>query len=76
MGAPPFETPGEDGLAAVEFTTEEAARWLGISRSTFVRWADAGRIPFEVGPDGDRRFRREDLEAVAVRINRDPEAEE
>ena len=64
--------PNESDL----LTTEEAAMWLGISRSAFIRWSDAGRIPFKVGPDGDRRFRRVDLEAVAVRINREPEAEE
>ncbi len=64
--------PNESDL----LTTDEAARWLGISRGTFVRWVDAGRIPFRIGPDGDRRFDRDDLEALAIRIKREPEVDE
>lgn len=57
-------------------TTDEAARWLGISRGVFVRWVDARRIPFHVGPGGDRLFLRDDLEAVTVRFEPEPDEPE
>jgi excisionase family DNA binding protein len=57
-------------------TSDEAARWLGISPGVFVRWVDAGRIPFHVGPGGDRLFRQDDLEAVTVRLKPDSEPDE
>ena len=49
-------------------STEEAARLVGFSPGTIRRWAREGRIPSSV-EGGRRRFRRDDVEAVARRIN-------
>jgi excisionase family DNA binding protein len=49
-------------------TTADAARLLRVSPGTVHRWAREGRIP-TVTIDGRRRFRREDLEAVARGMN-------
>lgn len=46
--------------------TRQAAKFIGVSPSTIARWARDGRIPFRLGPNGERLFRREDLEAVVV----------
>ncbi len=47
-------------------TVREVADLIGISPATVVRWADEGRIPFFLGPDRQRLFKREDIERVAV----------
>jgi excisionase family DNA binding protein len=60
------------GASAEFLTTSQAAEFLGVSPSTIVRWAAHGRIPFHVGPNNERLFRREDLEAVVVRLEEEP----
>ncbi len=46
-------------------TPSQAARILHVSPKTVDRWADQGRIPCVVTLGGHRRFRREDILAVA-----------
>lgn len=47
-------------------TTSQAARILGVSLPTIRKWADLGRLPFHrlPGTNGDRRFKRTDVEAL------------
>jgi len=52
------------GTASI-MTCGEAARFLRVHVNTVRRWADAGKIPsVRLGDRDDRRFRREDLEAL------------
>jgi len=52
------------GTASI-MTCGEAARLLRVHMNTVRRWADAGKLPsVRLGDRGDRRFRREDLEAL------------
>lgn len=44
-----------------DLTLTEAARMLGVSPKTLLRWATSGRIPSTVTSDGRRMFRRSDL---------------
>lgn len=48
--------PTDDDLAPVE-----AARLLRISPRTLLRWLREGRIPYEVGENGEPRLRRADV---------------
>jgi excisionase family DNA binding protein len=58
-------------------TTSQAAEFFGVSPSTIVRWATHGRIAFRLSPNGERLFRREDVEAVVIRLKKEPpEADE
>lgn len=45
-------------------TVEEAARILGLSPRTVLRWIRDRRLPSEVTENGDRRVRRDDLTRV------------
>jgi excisionase family DNA binding protein len=47
-----------------DLPTSAAAALLGVHPDTLVRWADDGKIPFWLTPGGQRRFRREDIEAL------------
>jgi len=43
----------------------EAAGLLGVHPNTLRRWADAGLVrAYRLGPRGDRRFRRTDIEEL------------
>lgn len=44
----------------------QVARILGVSPKTVNRWANDGRIPCAITLGGHRRFRAEDVRAVAV----------
>lgn len=44
-------------------TTAQAAEKLGLSRTTIVRWANAGALPCIRTPGGHRRFPLSGLEA-------------
>ena len=46
-------------------TPGQVARMLGVSPKTVYRWATAGRIPCIVTLGGHRRFRVDDIAAVA-----------
>lgn len=46
-------------------TIEEAARYLGVSKTSLRRWTNDGRLScVRVGPRGERRFRTDDLQRV------------
>ena len=49
-----------------------AATLLGVSDDTVRRWADAGRLPTDVDPDGRRVVSGPDLAAFAVALAGDP----
>ena len=54
---------------AVLLTAGEAARMLGIHENTVRRWSKKGILKsYRVGPRGDRRFRRQDVDSFLVRI--------
>jgi excisionase family DNA binding protein len=54
-------------------TLRQAAELTGISASTLARWAEQGRLPFFVGKNGGRLFKREDLEAAVVWLEKRPD---
>jgi excisionase family DNA binding protein len=47
-------------------TTNEKARELGVTVSSVKRWADEGKLPYELTPGGHRRFRSAPAVAAAV----------
>lgn len=47
-----------------DLTTAEAAAVMGVCEETMRRYADAGRVRHRKLPSGQRRFRREDVEAA------------
>lgn len=47
-------------------TPGQVARLLGVSPKTIYRWATEGRLPCVVTLGGHRRFRVEDIAAVAA----------
>jgi excisionase family DNA binding protein len=48
--------------------THEVAERLHVSPKTVVRWANAGLVPCLATLGGHRRFRREDVDAIALRM--------
>ena len=62
-----------DGVSAegTYLTPGQVARMLGVSPKTVYRWATAGRIPCVVTLGGHRRFRRDDIAAVASSMGMD-----
>lgn len=42
----------------------EAAKLIGVSRDTLKRWEKKGRISSRRTPEGHRRYRRGDVEAL------------
>lgn len=52
-------------------TTGEACRILCIHGNTLRRWCQRGLIvSYRIGPRGDRRFKREDIVALLVEVNK------
>lgn len=47
------------------FRTKEAARYLGVSRSSLINWIRQGLIPGGATPGGHYRFTQEQLDAFA-----------
>lgn len=58
---PPVNSHPQEDL---QVTTAQAARYLGLSTATVVRWANLGRIPHARSAAGHRRFRLGDLDKV------------
>lgn len=58
-------TPDEDRLRL-----GEAAALLGVSADTVRRWADAGRLPVELTPGGQRTVARADVARLAAERRR------
>jgi len=55
-------------------TLDEAAAYMGVAKITLRRWTRKGELPcVRIGKRGDRRFRREDLDAY-IRANRSPKS--
>jgi excisionase family DNA binding protein len=54
----------DDTSGEPEITTSEAAEILGVNQATVTRWAAAGKLRHWRTPGGQRRFRREDIEAL------------
>lgn len=51
-------------------TPLQAAKLLGITRTTLWRWATAGKIPyFIINTQGHKRFKRNDVENMRVYMN-------
>ena len=47
------------------YTTNEAARLLGIARTSLINWVERGELEPATTPGGHRRFRRSDLTKFA-----------
>lgn len=46
-------------------TTSDVAQLLGLHSNTVRRWSEQGLLKsYRVGPRGDRRFRREEIDAL------------
>ncbi len=56
--------------SAEYLTPGQAATLLHVSPKTLNRWAHEGRVPCIVTLGGHRRFRRDDIEAIAERMQR------
>lgn len=73
VGQPPEERPpSSHELAGATVTLREAALALSVSPSTLRRWSDEGRIRAIRTPGGHRRFRAQDIRALAERQQGDP----
>lgn len=47
------------------FTVGEAAEYIRLSKPSIYRLVDQGLLPaYTIGPKGERRFKRSDLDAV------------
>lgn len=63
----PEQQSHDTGASGWVFTTE-AAKILGVSRQTLIRWADEGHVPsWRLGGSGHRRFDKDTL----VRMRRE-----
>jgi excisionase family DNA binding protein len=51
-------------------TVDEAAQHLHVSPKTITRWANDGRVRHIETPDGQRRFRRNDIETRITQVGR------
>jgi excisionase family DNA binding protein len=59
----------------LDFTSSQAARYLGVSLATIRRWTDAGHISCYRTPGGQRRFTRGQLDEFISSMHRDGPAE-
>ncbi|HEY2571150.1 MAG TPA: helix-turn-helix domain-containing protein [Solirubrobacteraceae bacterium] len=55
----------------LDFTSSQAARYLGVSLATVRRWTDAGYVSCYRTPGGQRRFAREQLDEFMNSMHRD-----
>lgn len=53
-------------------TLQQAATLLNVARGTIIRWAELGLLPSVTTDDGQRGFRRSDLEAIRIDTGDDP----
>ena len=62
-----------NGLEETRYLTPgEVARLLHVSPKTITRWANRGLLPCVVTLGGHRRFRREDVDEIARRMEGEP----
>jgi excisionase family DNA binding protein len=52
---------------ATHLTTQQAAKYLGVSIRTLYRWEDSGLLKPRRTPGGHRRYSREDIDALLSR---------
>lgn len=64
MSSDVLPEPGEQLITAAE-----AGRVLGVHRTTMYHWADAGFVPCVRLPNGQRLFRRRQMEELARGID-------
>lgn len=51
-------------------TVKEAAAWLKVHPNTLRRWTEIGLLKaFRVGPRGDRRFERKEIERMLAEFD-------
>ena len=60
--------PAEDAFDSYYLSTWHSAKYLGISSNALNGWVYRYRIPFCL-VEGQRRFRREDLDAGRAKFN-------
>lgn len=58
------------------FTTNEAADYLGVSRSSITNWVKQGLLGSGLTPGGHHRLNREDIDAFALKRGMDIPGEE
>jgi excisionase family DNA binding protein len=63
----PLPTPSDRQL---DFTSSQAARYVGVSLATIRRWTDAGHIHCYRTPGGQRRFSRDQLDRFITSLQR------
>lgn len=59
----------EGDRATMWMSRAEVARLLQVAPVTVGRWASEGKLPYAVTLGGRRRFRREDMLAIARRLS-------
>lgn len=59
------------GDRRLDYTSSQAARYLGVSLATIRRWTDAGHVSCYRTPGGQRRFAREQLDVFVSSMYRD-----
>ncbi len=55
----------------LEFTSSQAATYLGVSLATVRRWTDAGHLGCYHTPGGQRRFSRKQLDDFIASMQQD-----
>lgn len=56
-------------MPAAVLTVAEVAQLLHIHENTVRRWSDRGIIkPYKISARGDRRFKKEEVEALITRL--------
>lgn len=53
-----------------EFTTTQVAKLLGFSNSGVILWVKKGLLRARVTPGGHRRFKRADVDAFCLKLQR------
>jgi excisionase family DNA binding protein len=62
-----------NGQHKLMFTTRDLAKFLNVHINTVRRWSDQGIIKsYRIGPRGDRRFAREDVQAFLAATQQQP----
>lgn len=59
----------KSGGATAWMSRAEVARLLQVAPVTVGRWASEGKLPYALTLGGRRRFRREDMLAIARRLS-------
>lgn len=71
MDEPVDRQRAANGSGKPDMTTSSAARALQISVATVKRWAEVGLLPSHRTPGGHRRFWKEDVDRLRIRLASD-----